>query len=35
VVKQAQELALDFLKLIRERLVDKLREWLIKSVVVA
>lgn len=30
-IKQGQELALDFLKLVRERRVDELREWLITA----
>jgi transposase len=30
-VKQAQELALKFVSIIRERRVDELREWLIKA----
>jgi transposase len=30
-IKQAQELSLDFLSIIRERRVDELREWLIKA----
>jgi transposase len=30
-IKQAQELALDFLSIIRERGVNELREWLIKA----
>src|SRR5215211_2169469 len=30
-IKQAQELSLNFLKLVKERRVDGLREWLIKA----
>jgi transposase len=30
-IKRAQELAMDFIDLIRERRVDELREWLIKA----
>jgi transposase len=30
-LKQAQELSLNFLKLVKERRVDELREWLIKA----
>jgi transposase len=30
-IKQAQELALDFISIVRERRVEELREWLIKA----
>jgi transposase len=30
-IKQAQQLALNFVSIIRERRVDELREWLIKA----
>lgn len=30
-IKQAQELSLDFVGIVRERRVDELREWLIKA----